>query len=94
MTPAVCTQFCSDSGQGFAGLEDGQDCWCDGVIQLTANQTDVSACNAPCTGDGTLLCGGHSRIEIFTDGAPSPAILTDTEDDIDESFWQYVGCYA
>ncbi|KAF8194630.1 WSC domain-containing protein [Pholiota molesta] len=94
MTPGVCTQFCANAGKGFAGVEDGQDCWCDGVIHLSANQTAATDCNTPCKGDSTLLCGGASRIEVFTNGAPSPAILTGVEDDFDETLWSYLGCYS
>ncbi|KAF8174212.1 hypothetical protein BJ912DRAFT_931621 [Pholiota molesta] len=94
MTPAVCTQFCTNAGKGFAGVEDGQDCWCDGVIQLSANRTAVTDCNTPCKGDSTLFYGGASRIEVFTNGAPSPAILTGVEDDFDETLWSYLGCYS
>lgn len=72
---------------------------CDGVIQLTANLTDGSECNTPCSGDDTLTCGGTKRISIYTDGTPSPKIPTlafrpePTEDAAFIPFWQYAGCY-
>ncbi|KAF8959586.1 WSC domain-containing protein [Flammula alnicola] len=96
MTPLVCTQFCFNHGKGFAGLEFGEECWCDGVIQLSANQTADSDCDLPCAGDSTLICGGNDRIQILTDGAPSPAILQDVTDPLHQTLelWQYVGCYA
>ncbi|KAF8194584.1 WSC domain-containing protein [Pholiota molesta] len=94
MTPAVCTQFCANAEKGFAGVEDGQDCWCDGVIQLTANQTAAADCNIPCKGDSTLFCGGASQIDVFTNGAPSPAILTGVPDGFDLTLWSYLGCYS
>ncbi|KAF9477054.1 WSC-domain-containing protein [Pholiota conissans] len=94
MTPAVCTQFCESKGKGFAGVENGQDCWCDGVIQTSANQTAPTDCNTPCKGDATLSCGGASRIEVFTNGAPSPALVTGAEDNVDELLWSYLGCYS
>lgn len=71
---------------------------CDGVIQLTANATDDSECNLPCSGDDTLLCGGSSRIMVFTDGTPGPkiptlALIPTVGDGYANALWQYVGCY-
>ncbi|KAF8155387.1 hypothetical protein B0H34DRAFT_859808 [Crassisporium funariophilum] len=102
MTPAMCLDFCSNFTfpYGFAGVEFGQECWCDGVIQLTANLTDSSACNMPCKGDVTLVCGGASHISIYTDGTPSPKIPTVATrrqpvlDAAQVALWQYAGCYS
>ncbi|KDR69000.1 hypothetical protein GALMADRAFT_145744 [Galerina marginata CBS 339.88] len=104
MTPALCIEFCSinfaPNGYGFAGVEFGQECWCDGVIQLTANLTGSSECNLPCKGDPTLDCGGSSRISVFTDGTSSPKIpslaLSNPFGAHDAliDLWQYVGCYS
>jgi len=102
MTPTMCIEFCSnfEFPYGFAGVELGQECWCDGVIQLTANLTNSSECDIPCSGDGTEICGGTSRISIFTDGTPSPKIPTVafmTLPDFDAEPvppWNYIGCYS
>lgn len=67
---------------------------CDGVIQTTGAQAASTDCNSPCKGDSTLLCGGPSRLEIFTNGAPSPAILTGVQEPTDLTLWAYVGCYS
>jgi len=102
MTPALCIEFCSNFTfpYGFAGVEFGEECWCDGVIQLTANLTDSSACDIPCTGDNTLLCGGSNHISIYTDGTPSPKIPTVAglrQPDSDAAvinIWEWVGCFS
>ncbi|KAF8952775.1 WSC domain-containing protein [Flammula alnicola] len=104
MTPALCIEFCGPSETffptyGFAGVEFGQQCFCDGVIQLTANLTDSSECNLPCKGDDTLICGGNDRISVYTDGTPSPQIPTialpnPPLDGSIEPLWQYIGCYS
>ncbi|KAF8956218.1 hypothetical protein BDZ97DRAFT_1852734 [Flammula alnicola] len=105
MTPALCIEFCSDPNNfnpsnGFAGVEFEQECYCDGVIQLSANLTDPGDCNLPCKGDNTLTCGGSNRISIFTNGTPSPKIPTAALprvsgfDGLLLPLWQYVGCYS
>lgn len=72
---------------------------CDGVIQLTANLTDSSACDIPCTGDDTLICGGSNHISIYTNGIPSPKIptvafmLQSDSDAAIVNIWEWVGCF-
>ncbi|KAF8965554.1 hypothetical protein BDZ97DRAFT_2074600 [Flammula alnicola] len=109
MTPGLCMEFCGNrnnfppSGYGFSGLQFDQ-CFCDGVIQLSGNITDPSECNLFCEGDEfkELTCGGNERLSIYTNGTPSPKIPTAAspfEDDaaLAETIpvvFNYVGCYS
>ncbi|KDR72310.1 hypothetical protein GALMADRAFT_143158 [Galerina marginata CBS 339.88] len=113
MTLGLCTEFCGNNtlfppnGFGFAGLTPNE-CFCDGVIQLTATAVNASECNLFCQGDksGGSSCGGNNRISVFTNGAPSPGIptastpefgsLVDVPGQIEElrQPWNYVGCYS
>ncbi|TLS26598.1 hypothetical protein PpBr36_04227 [Pyricularia pennisetigena] len=72
MTHAKCFEACS-SGYDFVGLQYGRECWCSpqslnwqGNKGATpaSNATD-SACNVPCAGNKTEMCGGHSLITLF-----------------------------
>ncbi|KAK3353235.1 WSC domain-containing protein [Lasiosphaeria hispida] len=60
---ANCLAACS--GSAYAGLENGQECYCgtslDGVQQ--APNTD---CNMLCVGDSRVLCGGSARLNIYS----------------------------
>lgn len=65
MTPDLCLSACRDGGFPFAGLEFGQECWCGVVLANDTQKVDAGECNMPCHGDGSQLCGGRSRLNIF-----------------------------
>ncbi|OBT67660.1 hypothetical protein VE03_03434 [Pseudogymnoascus sp. 23342-1-I1] len=55
---------CYLNSYGFAGLQDGNQCWCSNSLEgwLAENQTD---CYVPCTGDKKTFCGGKRVINVF-----------------------------
>ncbi|PCD38152.1 hypothetical protein AU210_006635 [Fusarium oxysporum f. sp. radicis-cucumerinum] len=73
MTPTSCLTACADQGFPFAGLEYGGECYCGNVLANDTVKADVGDCNVPCNGDKTLLCGGPSRLSVYssTTGQPS-----------------------
>ncbi|KAK2608301.1 hypothetical protein N8I77_006919 [Diaporthe amygdali] len=65
MTPAACFNICGLSGWPYAGLEYGDECWCDDDVSTEAMLTDPSRCNMKCSGDGTQICGGDRVFNMY-----------------------------
>ncbi|EWC43779.1 hypothetical protein DRE_07344 [Drechslerella stenobrocha 248] len=66
MTVEVCLNRCGQQGYAYAGVENGQECWCAGKLPAEAIQYDTDAkCNKPCKGDASQKCGGSSTIYIY-----------------------------
>ncbi|KAF9446564.1 hypothetical protein P691DRAFT_794299 [Macrolepiota fuliginosa MF-IS2] len=87
MTIEICMNFCNPKGYIFAGVEFGH---CDSTIQIPGEQAADTDCNVACSGNATELCGGSNRLNIFTNGKPSPQIVQE----IDNGTWVYQGCYT
>ncbi|KAI9158361.1 WSC domain-containing protein [Paramyrothecium foliicola] len=64
LTIPKCQHTCYLENRRFAGLQEGNQCWCSNYIfgDWTQNQT---ACNLPCSGDKESVCGGKGLITIF-----------------------------
>jgi hypothetical protein len=82
-SPSWCFTACRKVPTIYAGLENGNACWCGNEIQSPANNTPVAEtnCNKPCTGDKTLFCGALSRIYLYKYVVPSVP-------------WIELGCYG
>ncbi|KAF9265978.1 WSC-domain-containing protein [Marasmius fiardii PR-910] len=95
MTVELCIAACGDS-YVFAGVEFGQECYCDSTIQLPGAPVDASECSMPCAGNSSETCGNTNRIQIFTNGRQSPVIPTeiDTDDGGFRSEWTFEGCFV
>ncbi|KAH9484915.1 WSC domain-containing protein [Psilocybe cubensis] len=68
MSPALCTAFCGGNSStpfNFAGIEHGDQCFCDFSIQGIPIQVNETICNLPCTGDSTLVCGGELLLSVY-----------------------------
>ncbi|POR38499.1 WSC domain protein [Tolypocladium paradoxum] len=57
LTIPKCQDTCYRTGLPFAGVENGNQCWCSSFIagERTKNFTD---CNLPCSGEDKSICGG------------------------------------
>lgn len=79
LTVTACENTCSHQGYRFAGLENGNQCWCS---QYVAGEwaKDQQDCNMACSGDDKALCGGKDRVFVY--GAqyrdPSHPVTTTT----------------
>jgi hypothetical protein len=64
LTIPKCWLTCYRRSFEFAGVQNGNECWCGTYIggEWAANQTD---CNTPCTGDASTSCGGTGLLQIF-----------------------------
>ncbi|KAK3062360.1 hypothetical protein LTS18_004206 [Coniosporium uncinatum] len=76
LTIEQCQTTCQARGLKYAGLELGNQCWCDNYIMNNA-QFNSSACNYRCSGDNTRNCGGAAMIDIYENTAamtPVPVV--------------------
>lgn len=68
LTIEMCMEYCQQRNLPYAGLENGQDCYCANGYGLTTGSTvGQTGCNVPCPGDNKEICGGPSRISVFQD---------------------------
>jgi hypothetical protein len=91
LTLADCFDFCARSGFSYAGVEFGQECYCDHALQVSSSSgkpVDIAECSFPCSGNSTEACGGSDRIAVFNNGEPDPI----TPPELDN--WIYQGCYT
>ena len=59
MSVAACTSFCGGKGYSMAGLEDGNQCWCDNAMTVSNGAGVASGlCNMQCSSNGKDVCGG------------------------------------
>ena len=66
MTVEKCLGVCQSLEYTFAGLENGNECYCDHRIQKSGNCSSVQTeCNMPCSGKKGQICGGRSRLSIY-----------------------------
>ncbi|EJT99037.1 WSC-domain-containing protein [Dacryopinax primogenitus] len=82
MTVAICQSYCLSNGFNFAGVEDGNECWCSNSIQNGASAASSSDCSTQCQGNANEKCGGGWRINIYQYIPPNGPR------------WSSVGCYV
>ncbi|KAF7353876.1 hypothetical protein MVEN_01073500 [Mycena venus] len=87
MTVETCISFCNAGGFIFAGVEFGQECYCDSTIQIPGARAPQTDCNEPCAGNPSEFCGASGRLTIFASGAPSPRLVP-----APTTGWTYQGC--
>ncbi|GAB1317042.1 WSC domain-containing protein [Madurella fahalii] len=64
LTIAKCQDTCYRARYKFAGLQEGNQCWCNSYVggEWTSDQAD---CNIPCSGDTTEFCGGKGVLFVY-----------------------------
>lgn len=82
LTIPKCKDLCYRERSRFAGLKNGNQCWCSNYVigDHAKNQAD---CNLPCTGDKATICGGKDLINVFeayrnTGPVQAPTTTADT----------------
>ncbi|ESK84857.1 copper radical oxidase [Moniliophthora roreri MCA 2997] len=93
MTIEACISTCEAADFIFAGVEFGQECYCDSTIQSPGTQVSLDECNLPCTGaEDTETCGGSGRIHVFGNGQKGPS-LEQVVNDAKLGIWEFEGCF-
>ena len=73
LTIRKCKDTCYRNSYSYAGVEQGNQCWCSDYLNdvevgrrfgasLAQNQSD---CNVPCSGEPTAFCGGKGFVNAF-----------------------------
>ncbi|KAJ7237713.1 WSC domain-containing protein [Mycena haematopus] len=87
MTVETCISFCDSGDLIFAGVEFGQECYCDSTIQIPGARAPLTDCSEPCAGNPAEFCGASGRLTIYASGAPSPLLVP-----APTTGWTYQGC--
>ncbi|KAK7018349.1 WSC domain-containing protein [Favolaschia claudopus] len=91
MTVETCINFCQNSDFILAGVEYGQECYCDNFLENNAATAPLSDCNIACTGNAAETCGAGNRLNVFTSGkAPPPPPTVPAK----IGNWTSLGCYS
>ncbi|KAJ7853857.1 WSC domain-containing protein [Mycena leptocephala] len=88
MTVESCIAFCSAGGFSLAGVEFGDECYCDHALQSSATLANAGNCNTPCSGNSTELCGAGNFVDVYWNGAPIPVVPQQV------GTWKYDGCFS
>lgn len=67
MTVDKCLSHCSSAGYKFAGLEWASECWCGN--SFSNSRIGSFACNIPCEGKESQMCGGNQMLAVYQKGA-------------------------
>ncbi|RFU32443.1 hypothetical protein B7463_g3865, partial [Scytalidium lignicola] len=65
MTVATCINFCGNNSYTFAGLEYTRECYCSNYISTFSANLGDAACNLPCAGNSSQICGGPLRLSVY-----------------------------
>ncbi|KAF8191680.1 WSC domain-containing protein [Mycena galopus ATCC 62051] len=87
MTVENCISFCNAAGYILAGMEFGQECYCDSIIQIPGERAPLTDCSQPCAGNASEFCGASGFLDIYTSNAPSPILVP-----APTTGWTYQGC--
>lgn len=69
MTIGTCLNICAEKGYSLAGIEYGQECYCDNALQNSASlEKSSNSCTMTCPGNviDEGKCGGPGALNLFT----------------------------
>ncbi|OQO08641.1 hypothetical protein B0A48_06511 [Cryoendolithus antarcticus] len=69
-TIELCTAACVSQGYSVAGIEHSSQCYCGSAMTYQAQRVIEGSCNMGCAGNTTEMCGGISRLSVFSKGTP------------------------
>ncbi|RYP76919.1 hypothetical protein DL771_001472 [Monosporascus sp. 5C6A] len=64
----LCLGKCAEFGYPVAGMEYGEECYCGDPIDVSnagSTKRPESECNIVCSGNGSAICGGGSRLSLY-----------------------------
>ena len=92
-TNEACVATCAAAGYTIAGTEYSVQCFCGNAIfnggALAAQQTD---CNDACSGNSKEMCGGGSRMSLYSIGTPQAYQAPGPQTSGLPAGWFYKGC--
>ncbi|KAK8133479.1 glyoxal oxidase N-terminus-domain-containing protein [Apiospora sp. TS-2023a] len=104
MTNNLCTTACRQAGYTIAGTEYSGECYC-GNEYANGGAQISQGCNMACNGDSTQICGGSSRLSVWSligsGSNPTSTISTKPSEPTSTGSpavlpapWAYKGCYT
>jgi len=57
-----CMHRCAQMGFKYAGIQDGQECWCGNTYGSHGSSNE---CGTECQGDPDLMCGGSLANDVY-----------------------------
>ncbi|CAO1626462.1 unnamed protein product [Jaminaea pallidilutea] len=87
-----CTAACVSAGYSVAGMSNGNQCLCGNSLSYASLKVVDKACATACPDDPTQLCGGPSRLSVWSTMLPSQRPQTQTVQKA--SNFSYLGCYV
>jgi hypothetical protein len=85
MTYATCADFCS--GYEYFGVEYSTQCFCGNFFANPTYTVDSTACNMPCSGDSTEMCGGGDLLTVYKAATVTPPTIPTVAQ------YLYQGCF-
>jgi len=82
-----CVTACADGGYTYAGVENGNECYCSNDVAPTGLKTSDAECLIPCSGDSAQFCGGGWRVNVYQN--PNQGTLNWAP-----AGWSSLGCYT
>ncbi|KAH0538563.1 hypothetical protein FGG08_004851 [Glutinoglossum americanum] len=77
LTIHACLAACP--GSNYIGAEYGRECWCGSVLDSGSVQAPAADCNMQCAGNASEVCGGSSRLNLYTSvGTASTGVVSKT----------------
>ena len=65
LTPVRCATFCGSGGFALAGVQYETQCTCGNNLRSSAQLTAEANCDAPCSGNSLVKCGGTYHMNLF-----------------------------
>lgn len=82
MTAGKCQMTCNSRGFSLAGLENGNECWCDNSLGSSTNPAASTIFNSlVCSGNSKEYCGGTGLLMVYQkvgDSQPIPSAIPST----------------
>ncbi|KAF8269904.1 WSC domain-containing protein [Lactarius quietus] len=94
LTVENCVNSCKSQNYTYAGVENGDDCFCGNMLTFGAEGIPQSQCSSPCAGNSNETCGGPDHLDLYWSGAPlafSPPSLPTFVPNVDT--WYFYGCF-
>jgi Domain of unknown function (DUF1996)/WSC domain len=94
MTIELCQSYCGGKGYKYAGLEIGNQCFCDNYLSQPVFNTGPwiqGKCYSPCAANSTEMCGGTARIDVYNLTTATQLPLPSVQ--VKSGTYVHKGCY-
>ncbi|KAF8269903.1 WSC domain-containing protein [Lactarius quietus] len=90
LTVENCIYYCNNQSYTYAGVENGNECYCGNMVAFGAEGIPQANCSSQCAGNATESCGGIWSLDLYWSGLtplPQPNFVPNSHG------WYYYGCY-